>query len=145
MKNIPDISFPMTLGRSAPFSLFNLHHCELASKLIEILMGLLHLAIINWNTSTFRMLFKKKKKKSIIKTHFTKKIQITRGYFSIQRVQTSRNKWTNLIQVRYTYTTKWKFCFRKCNIIGLFGEKKKNINKNKINRILVGYKCIYTI
>uniref|UniRef100_A0A481MQH0 Phenoloxidase n=1 Tax=Nipponaphis monzeni TaxID=196483 RepID=A0A481MQH0_9HEMI len=39
LKNLPDISFPMSLSRSAPFSLFNKHHSKMASKLIEILMA----------------------------------------------------------------------------------------------------------
>lgn len=39
LKPIPDISFPMSLSRSAPFSLFSEYHNKMAGKLIEILMG----------------------------------------------------------------------------------------------------------
>lgn len=39
LNNIPDLSIPLALSRSTPFSLFNPYHSKIASKLIEILMG----------------------------------------------------------------------------------------------------------
>ncbi|VVC24126.1 Hypothetical protein CINCED_3A001218 [Cinara cedri] len=39
LKNIPDLSFPLSLSRNSPFSLFNPYHGKMAGKLIEILMA----------------------------------------------------------------------------------------------------------
>uniref|UniRef100_A0A481MQJ5 Phenoloxidase n=1 Tax=Nipponaphis monzeni TaxID=196483 RepID=A0A481MQJ5_9HEMI len=39
LNNLPDLSIPLALGRSQPFSLFNPYHSKMASKLIEYFMA----------------------------------------------------------------------------------------------------------
>ncbi|XP_050439526.1 phenoloxidase 1-like [Adelges cooleyi] len=39
LNKIPDLSFPLSLGRNEPFSLFNPYHSDMAARLIEIFMA----------------------------------------------------------------------------------------------------------